>query len=194
MKRIYLMRHARTVNNKLNIVQGYSNDSCLLEESKIATRKVANFLISNKIVFSNVYASNNVRASQTAMYVTNNKYSIIKLDDLREMNFGSDEGKNIHYNFNRLLDVQNGFAPLGGETNREAADRLYFCLIKLINLKENSQILCVSSCAIILNFLKFYDTSFYKRIYESGSFTNLTTLILDYEEGNFRVIDELIFD
>ncbi|MFA6666991.1 MAG: histidine phosphatase family protein [Bacilli bacterium] len=193
MKRIYLMRHGRTVFNDEHIVQGYSSDSPLTEDAKNKAKKVYKYFLDNHIKFDNVYSSDTIRASTTARLVTNNEYKINEVRDLREMKFGTEEKMKKHYSFYRLLSYHGGFKNVGGDTNKEASDRLYKTLLDLITKEENNTILCVSSCAIILNFIKFNDPVFYKVLYKKKHYPNFSTLILEYNDGKFKVIEHIEF-
>ena len=181
------MRHGRTLFNILKIVQGYGSDSPLTIKARIKGIKISNYLKANNIKFDNVYASDTMRATKTAKLVTKNKYKVNKVRDLREMKFGDLEKTHQRLSFEKIFDTKGSFDAYNGETSKQCANRIYNCLLSLIRNDKNKQILCISSCCAILNFLQYYAYDEYKKIREANYFHNYSTIVLNYEDGKFNV-------
>lgn len=192
-KTIYLMRHGRTLFNILKIVQGYGSDSPLTIKARKKGKIISEYIAENKIKFDNVYASDTMRATKTAKIVTKNKYKVHKVRDLRELKFGDLEKTHQHLSFQTIFDTPGSFDAFNGETPEQGARRIHDCLISLIEKEENKQILCVSSSCVMLSFLKYYANDRYKRIREINHFLNYTTIVLSYENGEFKVKDIIEF-
>ena len=192
-KTIYLMRHGRTLFNILKIVQGYGSDSPLTIKARKKGRKISNYIKAKNIKFDNVYASDTMRATKTAKIVTKNKYKVQKVRDLRELKFGELEKTHQHLSFTTIFDTPGSFDAFNGETPEQGAKRIHDCLVSLIEKKENKQILCVSSSCVMLSFLKYYANSYYKNIRMIDRFLNYTTIVLEYENGEFNVKDIIEF-
>lgn len=190
-KIIYLMRHGKTVFNVLHIVQGYNSDSPLTLKARLKGRKIAHYFINNKISFDGVFASDTLRATKTAKLVTKHKYKVIKVRNLRELKFGDLEKKHQHLTFDRLFDAPNAFKDQHGESNEEAGKRLHDTLLELI--KNKNQILCVSSCAIILSFLKVYIPNEFLKIKKMNNFPNYSTIVLEVNDIKFKFIKLISF-
>lgn len=181
------MRHGRTLFNILKIVQGYGSDSPLTIKAKNKGRKISKYIYDKNIKFDNVYASDTLRATKTAKIVTKNKYEIHKVRDLRELKFGTLEKTHQHLSFEKIFDTKGSFDDFNGETPKQGAERIHNCLVSLIEKDYNNQILCVSSCCVMLGFLKYYANSYYQKIRKINRFLNYTTIILEYENGKFSV-------
>lgn len=192
-KTIYLMRHGRTLFNILKIVQGYGSDSPLTIKARKKGKIISKYIDKNKIKFDNVYASDTMRATKTAKIVTKNKYKVYKVRDLRELKFGDLEKTHQHLSFQTIFDTPGSFDAFNGETPEQGARRIHDCLISLIEKEENKQILCVSSSCVMLSFLKYYANNRYKKIREINRFLNYTTIVLSYENGEFKVKDIIEF-
>lgn len=192
-KTIYLMRHGRTLFNILKIVQGYGSDSPLTIKARKKGKIISKYIAKNNIKFDKVYASDTMRATKTAKIVTKNKYKVHKVRDLRELKFGDLEKTHQHLSFQTIFDTPGSFDAFNGETPEQGARRIHDCLISLIEKEENKQILCVSSSCVMLSFLKYYANDRYKKIREINRFLNYTTIVLSYENGEFKVKDIIEF-
>lgn len=86
---LYLIRHGKTIWNKDNRLQGSKNIE-LAEEGIEAAKKLGEELKNTD--FDYVFSSPLDRAYNTAVLATQNRFSITKDENLREINFGDLEG------------------------------------------------------------------------------------------------------
>lgn len=87
---LYLIRHGKTVWNKDNRLQGSKNIE-LSQEGIEAAKNLGEELKTTN--FDYIYSSPLDRAYNTALLATQNRFPIIKNQDLREINFGDLEGQ-----------------------------------------------------------------------------------------------------
>ena len=147
MAKIYLVRHGETAWNKEGLFQGQTNID--LNETGIKqAEKLHDHLNGDK--WDAVYCSDLKRAMTTAQIITSrHNVELTPCTELREMNFGQLEGKNITECFanpviskwweNRDPD----YAPPGGESIRQLAERS--CqFMQRINLYSEENIMIVA--------------------------------------------------
>ena len=126
---IYIVRHGKTVWNKLRLLQG-SRDIALSKEGREAA--IARGEQLKNIHFDKIYSSPLSRAYETACLIRGDKDTeIIRDDRLREINFGVDEGqssielqKDKGNPFCKFFDDPANFkAPEGGESLHDVCAR-----------------------------------------------------------------------
>lgn len=139
MKRVtfYYVRHGRTEFNRDGIIQGGRVDSPLVKESIPTVRETAKVLAD--VDFARCFVSPLGRARQTAdLLLEGRNVEMRTLDDLREFDFGSIDGK--LYKSNRLAFVRcflkQDFSSLGGESGAEVRERVRHAFRKMY--KESS--------------------------------------------------------
>ena len=147
MAKIYLVRHGETAWNKEGLFQGQSNID--LNETGIKqAEKLRDHLNSNK--WDAVYCSDLKRAVTTARIITSmHNVNLIPCTELREMNFGQLEGKNITECFTDPVTAKwwesrdADYAPQGGESILQLAGRTGQ-FINRINLYSEKNIMVVA--------------------------------------------------
>ena len=93
MKKLILVRHVLTEDNKLAKLSGHI-DSKVSEEGKIQIEKITGFLSDEKI--DKIYTTTSSRTKETAKYLAKiNSIEIQQSKDLQEINFGDFEGKDF---------------------------------------------------------------------------------------------------
>lgn len=93
MTRLYITRHGETTWNKEKRFQGWKN-SALTDKGVLDGKKLNAFVKDKKI--NKIYTSPLKRAYETALYAKGDKdLDIIVLDELKEINMGSWEGRTV---------------------------------------------------------------------------------------------------
>ncbi|MCK5322376.1 MAG: histidine phosphatase family protein [Candidatus Aenigmarchaeota archaeon] len=152
MTRLIFVRHGETDWNKRKILQGTS-DIELNKNGLEQARKVALRLKSEKIDV--IYSSPLKRAYQTACAIAGEQgIEVIRDDDLREVNYGVFEGRNIDELKNdelwkeRKKDKYN-FKPPGGESYKEFFDKTILAIKRILKDNRGKTILISSHSAFI---------------------------------------------
>jgi len=125
---IILVRHGETIHNVAGIAQGW-NDSALSERGEEQVRKLAARIV--RMEPTAIYSSTLQRALSTAQVIAEaTSLTVTPLDDLREMNYGSWEGKsfldvrrNDEEIFRRWIDDPDCPCP-NGESHNDVRARL----------------------------------------------------------------------
>lgn len=147
MTTIYLIRHSKTlkVNNVSNKddLQIQNEKYCLsIEGEHIAEDKLHNKEFNN---MDTIYASNYVRAIQTAKYIAEkNNLEINIVSDLGERKFGINDWSELPSDFERKQFLDENYKIGNGENRKEVADRMHKAIIKIINDNKNKRIVIVS--------------------------------------------------
>jgi len=125
MKKLILVRHGETEENKTNIVQGHKYGT-LSDLGKEQAKKVAEKLKSEDI--GAIYSSDLSRAMNTAKEIHKfHNVDLISDEGLRERNLGCFEGGSFDDYNKAASEFDNGwidFCPEGGESKREVHARL----------------------------------------------------------------------
>lgn len=150
--KIYLVRHAQTTYNKLNIIQGLL-DTPLSEEGVEQTKRLGRYLAGQP--FDCIVASGLERALKTAQQVldynvaaknSSSRLNKVTVDDLVvERHFGAAQGKTKQYlaeEAARMGQTKLTFVPEGAETNSQIVFRWKSFMKKLCKqyiLEENGK-------------------------------------------------------
>lgn len=149
--KLIIIRHGQTDLNKLGQIQGSEVDGPLNAQGVKTAQEAAKHFNPNG--FAAVYSSPLKRAVQTAEIFTRNKYQLIKDDRLKEMDYGSWDGKSIaeirrkypqcfdHWNFikNKLYAKYAN----GGETQAELEHRCASFIDDLLQKYDQEKVLVV---------------------------------------------------
>ena len=157
MTTIYLIRHSKPmkVNNDCNIdklqIQN-EKQSLSIEGEEIAKEKLNNIEFDN---LNKIYASNYVRAIQTAKYLSNiNDLEINIISDLGERKFGIDSWEQLPENFERKQFLDENYKIGSGESQKEVRNRMYSTIIKILNENQGKRVAIVSHGTAISYLLK----------------------------------------
>lgn len=195
---IYIVRHGETFWNEQKLLQGKS-DIELNSYGREVAGKTGEAL--ENIEFDAIYSSPLIRAYETACLIRGHRnIPIIRDDRLMELCFGIFEGEN----FSTLLkDTSNDFhhffknpelygAPEEGETLEELCKRAQDFMINIIEpaAKDTRRIMIIAHGAInkaIMAHIKKHDL---KDFWSGGLQKNCNIIVVDYNEGNYNVLDE----
>lgn len=192
--RFYFIRHGKTEWNISRQMQGWG-DSPLVEEGINGAKAVGDIL--RDVPFEAVYTSTSKRTQDTANLITNEKYSLHPLEELREMHFGTWEGVSI-------LDLDRDFPEEreifmtdaaaytaevnGGETFYELADRVRDGLEKIVANHEEGNILVVShgmTLSLLLHLLAGGGIEDYRT--KAARILNTSVSVVCYEDGKYEI-------
>lgn len=195
---IYIVRHGETTWNKKRLLQG-STDIELSEKgielAKVTSEKIA------EVHFDKVYSSPLSRAYETAKILRGDRnIEIIKDGRLRELSFGSNEGKNslemqadesnpFHYFFSQ---PELYVAPEDGETLEHICERAKEFLQEVIEPQadELERIMIVAHGAMnkaLMCHIKKHGISDY---WSGGLQRNCGVIIASLDEEGYKVLDE----
>lgn len=142
-KNIYLVRHGEIQAHNLKAYIGVL-DIPLSDNGKKNCRRLTEFF--KDISVDRIYCSNLKRTFQTSSVIAENRnLSIIKLQELNEINMGSWEGKTFEeikvkfpLEFESRIKILENFKPPYGESFRECQKRV-FGKFKEITMKDNNE-------------------------------------------------------
>ncbi|XP_035982830.1 probable fructose-2,6-bisphosphatase TIGAR A isoform X2 [Fundulus heteroclitus] len=124
-----LVRHGETKYNKEGLLQGQAIDSCLSEAGLQQAEAAGRYL--RDVSFSNVFASDMLRARQTAEKIMQQNSSCLAL----QMSFGTAEGGRVQ-DFKEMARAAGeslaGFTPPGGETQEQVKERVRLFLENML--------------------------------------------------------------
>lgn len=139
--KVYIVRHGQSESNRDGVWTGWIDAP--LTEKGIADAKRASELLS-KCVFDKIYASDLIRARQTAENaIPGCVYETSSL--LREVNVGIIAGKplGIIDDAERALIAKEGYTKFGGESKEQFADRIKSFMSELEKMQKSG---CESVC------------------------------------------------
>ncbi|HAV10463.1 MAG TPA: hypothetical protein DCX22_02470 [Dehalococcoidia bacterium] len=156
IKKLILVRHGETSWNKQHWVQGSGSDTVLNDRGKKQAERLAQALSHTNI--GSIYSSPLIRALDTAQAIAQpHQLCITPVPDLREMAFGTIEGKaitDIGGDFIRYLmkwHIDGGTERVpGGESLVEMADRSWAATHQIINSDTHQTIVLVSHFFVTL--------------------------------------------
>lgn len=153
-KRLYLMRHAKPelpMNGRIY----YGQTDYPLSAAGIAAAEETGEYLKGKITFDYLYASDMIRAQQTARLAVP-YLPIITVPALREVNLGEWEGRGydeVREQFREIYEARGvkfaEVAPPGGETFRELQRRTTPAFEEILSAHESGNILIVAHGAAI---------------------------------------------
>lgn len=194
MTTIYMVRHGETEFNKRKVYYGWS-DPLLTPEGEQQCRNVKEKL--KKVNFDAIVTSTLERTICSAQIITGTKRENLDMyDELKELNFGLWEGKNYKeiekcFNEEWICWIKDwiGFCIPEGESFDIFYKRVKTCLIKLLDIYKNKNILLVCHegtlkiIAILLLNMQIED--YWKFTFEFGMFSKFEI------EEDFTVIKKI---
>ena len=192
MTTFYCVRHGKTEFNLNKTFQGGLADSPLLPEGIENAKKVGNYLAD--ISFDGIYVSPQKRAQDTAENILlglNKPKEITTVTDLREMEFGSWDGKpeaDFHHyeEFQNLVHRPHLYDPssFGGETFENLIERTLNVFNSLSEKHPDETILIVSLGLTLQSILKHLDGSSIADIRSGRLLDNTSITIVENSNNN----------
>lgn len=193
--RIIFVRHAEAEGNLYRIFHGWT-DSGITEKGHVQAKKAAERLKELKIDV--IYSSSLKRTIQTAQYIADTKgLPIIRTDKLKEINGGDWEGKKWDDlpsiwpdEYHTWENAPHIHRMPNGETMEEFQQRLINEVMYIIDNNKGKNICVVThGTAIRALMCRFFHLDLEEMINITW-YDNTAISIIDYEEGEFKVILE----
>ena len=151
MTTIYLIRHSKP----LDLYNDVTNDSLQLQNEKkilsIEGEEFAKEKLSKLDNIDKVYASNFVRAIQTAKYISED---INIMDDLGERRFGINAWSELPEKFERKQFLDENYKIGDGESQKEVRTRMTNAINKIINDNKDKTIAVITHATALSYLLK----------------------------------------
>ena len=195
MTTLYLMRHSKSMqgDNTCNTDSlQVQNEKYILsvEGEKIAEEKAKYF---NNI--DSLYSSSYVRTICTAKYIAERNNIDINIEsDLGERKFGVKTWEERPDDFERRQFLDENYKLGDGESQKEVRDRMYNCIMKIVNDNKDKTIVVVSHATAISFLLKKWcdikivddklQYSYKDRVIHHGYFDNCETFKLEFDDNN----------
>ena len=183
----YYTRHGKTEYNRLGIMQGQM-DSALTEEGKEGLRRTAEIL--KEVSFTRCFSSSLGRAMDSAEILLGDRdLSVVTLDDLMEMDFGSLDGKpsGKHLIPIIFMHIIGSFHAVGGESNQDMVTRAGRAFQTMIDqCEDRDQVLVVSHGSFYRYALRALTGKniFSKKVVMSNGDVSVIT----YEDGAYKLV------
>lgn len=194
---IYIVRHGETQWNKEKRLQG-STDILLSEAGRDLAIKTGQALMDTHI--DKIYSSPLKRAHETADLIRNGRdIELITDDRIRELNFGSFEGKS----YTELIDNDTAFKYFfnephlyeptdDGESLTHLIERAGDFMQDVIEPLAASckRVMIVAHGAINKGIMSYIKKHSLEHFWAGGLQRNCNVIILDYTDGKYTIIDE----
>lgn len=194
---IYIVRHGETKWNKEKRLQG-STDILLSEAGRDLAIKTGQALMNTRI--DKIYSSPLKRAYETAQLIRNGReIELIKDDRIRELNFGSFEGKSYteliesDTSFKFFFNEPHLYEPTDdGESLNQLIQRAGNFMQEVIEPLETfcERVMIVAHGAINKGIMSYVKKHSLEHFWAGGLQRNCNVIILDYSNGNYTIIDE----
>lgn len=192
--KIYLVRHGESQSNKQKLFVG-QGDVPLSERGLAQAKKTAEFLKHVKV--DAIYSSDLIRAYDTAMQTAKLKnLPIIKDAGLRELSIGKYEFTPHEIMQTKYSDKWNGwlnnFAEAyfeEGESVKEVQDRVVKTITKIAEQNAGKTVFIFSHATSIRCFAAYCNDGGLQNIDKISWVSNASVTELDYENGQFKIID-----
>ncbi len=190
MTTLYLLRHSKPLrvnnDNSKDSLQVKNEKNCLSQEGEeIAKEKLKDIKVDI------VYASNYVRAIQTAKYISED---INVVDELGERVYGINSWDELPENYERKQFFDENLKIGYGESQKEVRERMTKAINKILEENKGKKIAIVSHATAISYYLKNYcDIKFEndKLVYRfnnktklNGYFNYCETFKLEFDDKN----------
>lgn len=182
--KVYIARHGQTQFNVERRIQGWM-DSPLTDLGVKQAHKLGNYL--KDIDFKIAYSSDVLRALNTLKIALEGRnIEIIESDQLRELSFGSMEGKPYLDEMDKRFYI--GLEEFGGETNEKVGKRVSDFIKDKYRLYPDDSILIVSHGWAIRSFLRTIDQKRLDEFFDINPRTkNCSISIVDYDGDKFEI-------
>lgn len=182
-KRLYLVRHGETVFNVQHRIQGWC-DSPLTECGIRQALYVKEYFKEHDIQPDHAYSSTSERCCDTLELITDLPY--IRLKGLKEMNYGKLEAEREELASKDPKECETYYLRFGGDSSNTVRDRMLNTLTDIMNQDDHQVVLAVSHGASSFNFLRGIG---WQKEKHPLKMTNAGILVLDYEEGQFKLVE-----
>lgn len=183
MIKIYLVRHGQTSFNVAKRIQGQC-DSPLTQEGKICALALNRYF--NDIPLSCAYSARLYRCIDTMHMIVNHRCETHIMNAFDEISYGSLEGELKEDVIEQLNSSD--FTSYGGESMDSFTTRIVRGLKSIVNDEDDTDILVVTSSAVIAQLLLFIDPTYFDThptlIVDNGSVTTI-----GYENHQFNIVE-----
>jgi len=195
MTTLYLMRHSKSMKGDNTC----DSDSLQVQNEKYILSVEGEKLAEEKSkYFDNIdslYSSSYVRAICTAKYIAERNNIEIKINsDLGERKFGVKTWEERPNDFERRQFLDENYKLGDGECQKEVRDRMYNCIMKIVNDNKDKTIVVVSHATAISFLLKKWcdikivddklQYSYKDRVIHYGHFDNCELFKLEFDDNN----------
>lgn len=195
MKKLILVRHVLTEDNKLAKLSGHI-DSKVSEEGKLQIKEITDFLKNEKI--DKIYTTTSSRTKETVKYLAEkNSIEVQESEDLKEISFGDFEGKdfkdiqkNYPDEFNKMIEEGYEYTYPNGESLIDCFERVskeIQCILD--DADENETILVCSHAGTIRNVLTYLISNTFE-YHWNFKIDNASVSVVEIDNG-FAVINKL---
>ncbi len=195
MKKLILVRHVVTEDNKLAKLSGHI-DSKVSEEGKIQIKKITDFLRDEKI--DKIYTTTSSRTKETVKYLAEiNSIEVQEKEDLKEINFGDFEGKdfkeiqkNYPDEFDKMIEQGYEYTYPNGESLIDCFERVSKKIQFILDdTNEDETILICSHAGTIRNILTYLISNTFE-YHWNFKIDNASVSVVELDNG-FAVINKL---
>lgn len=174
--KLYIVRHGETEENRLHILQGHLPGTLTLQGIE-QVHKTAEYLLSQKILFSRIVSSDLKRAMDSAQILAENlNLPIIPMKMLRERDWGKYTGITIAEAKEKYFKEGKWNFPDSAETDEEIYQRAQSVLMYLKENYNDEVILLVTHGQFARNLFGAYQGCSYKEV---SSFSNAEVRIME---------------
>ncbi len=195
MKKLILVRHVLTEDNKLAKLSGHI-DSKVSEEGKLQIKEITDFLKNEKI--DKIYTTTSSRTKETVKYLAEkNSIEVQESEDLKEISFGDFKGKdfkdiqkNYPDEFNKMIEEGYEYTYPNGESLIDCFERVskeIQCILD--DADENETILVCSHAGTIRNVLTYLISNTFE-YHWNFKIDNASVSVVEIDNG-FAVINKL---
>jgi broad specificity phosphatase PhoE len=194
MTTLYLMRHSKSEKGNID-----SRDTLQVQNEKYYLSLEGKKLAEEKSKYFNnidvIYASNYVRAIETAEYIARKNNLEINIDsELGERKFGFNSWSDKPDDFERKQFLDENYKFGNGESQKEVRERMYKAIIRIVDDNKGKRIVVVSHATAISYLLKTWcsielvdDKLLYKykdKVLLHGYLDNCELFKLEFDDNN----------
>lgn len=191
--KLFIVRHTETIGNIEKRLTG-RQDYEITEKGKILIQKLTQEL--EKTKFDKIYSSPSGRAIKTVEQIAKNQnLKIEEKQELEEMYFGKYDGwkwDDVNKIQPEIKQTQNEINEIIGIPNQESmeetANRMYKCILEIVEDNKGKTILISSHGVAIEAFLRKIENIKFKYEREKYCQHNVAINELEYENNKFKII------
>lgn len=186
--RLIITRHGETIENKKGMLLGQSTPGKLSEQGIEQAKRLAERLKDERI--DAIYSSNLARAADTANAISKHHPDVpVKfVNELKEMNFGSMEGRLLTEMGFQNKDYQKVILNSKGESVEQLYSRAERFIHDILKKHPNETVLLVAHGAINLAIIAAATNKKPKDIAEMNIHGNTSVTIIEMDEGKIHKI------
>jgi len=200
MTTYHFIRHGESEANEIraHLICGRSSETPLTQKGIHQARLLGHWCTNQQLQFDHVFPSKAVRAMQTAQYLCEAMHialeNVIPLDDMEEKDQGDWTGvlRSSIYTPGKLKEMNDSdghFAPPGGESDRQAAGRMYKAFIQhIVPATQGAKHVAIVSHGNVIRSLVKYHLNYPVSWADGLKNTAVTSIIKAPETEDFRVL------